>query len=235
MIDTHCHLLWRIDDGPKTAIASMDLARSLVRQGVSAVLCTPHYSARFPTSHAVAGDRLEELRRDLAALGIPLQTMLGAEIHFRLALSGPLEEIGERSIGGFAIVELEGTATAATPVAVHGRLAEVGLVPIFAHPERSAAVRADFGGLDEARADGALLQVLASSLAHRRGSSVADGAWALLDTGRADLFASDAHGATGTASRLRTILDLMTQRYGPDAVDRLTKVTPAEILKQALA
>jgi protein-tyrosine phosphatase len=235
MIDTHCHLLWRLDDGPKTAIASMDLARSLVRQGVTTVLCTPHYSARFPTSHDVAGERLEELRRDLAALEIPLHTMLGAEIHFRLALSGPLEEIGERSIGGFAIVELEGTATAATPVAVHERLAEVGLVPIFAHPERSAAVRGDFSGLDEARAGGALVQVLASSLAHRRGSNVAEGASALLDTGRADLFASDAHGARGTASRLRSILDAMTKRYGADAVDRLTKVRPAEILKQALA
>ena len=208
----------------------MDLARSLVRQGVSAVLCTPHYSARFPTSQDLAHERLEELRRDLAALGIPLQTLLGAEIHFKLALSGPLEELGERSVGGYAIVELEGTATSATPVAVHERLAGIGLVPIFAHPERSSAVRGDLTGLDEARADGALVQVLASSLAQRRGTSVADGAWTLLDAGRADLFASDAHGARGTASSLRSILDVMTQRYGPEAVDQLTKVKPAEIL-----
>lgn len=230
MIDTHCHLLWRIDDGPQSAIGSMDLARSLVRQGVTTVLCTPHYSPRFPTRHEVAAQRLGELRRDLAELDIALQTRLAAEIHFRLALTGSADELRERSVDGYAVVELEGNATAATPVAVHERLAEMELVPIFAHPERSAAVRADPSGLDEARTAGALVQVLASSVARRRGSDVAEGAWLLLDSGRADLFATDAHAAQGTASRLRAILDLLTQRYGSRAVDQLTKRKPAEIL-----
>jgi protein-tyrosine phosphatase len=230
LIDTHCHLLWRIDDGPHSAISSMDLARSLERQGVATVLCTPHYSPRFPTRHEQARERLDELRRDLAALGIPLQTELAAEIHYRLALSGSEDELRERSIRGYAIVEIEGNAPPTTPVAVLERLAEIGLVPILAHPERSAAVRDNPSGLDEARAAGALVQVLASSLAHRRGSQVAKGAWSLLDSGRADVFASDAHAAHGTASRLRGIIDVLIQRYGSAAVDELTKVKPAEIL-----
>jgi protein-tyrosine phosphatase len=231
LIDTHCHLLWRIDDGPQSAISSIDLARSLVSHGVRTVLCTPHYSPRFPTRQELARERLDELRRDLAELGIPLQTELGAEIHFRLALSGSEDELRERSVGRYAIVEIEGNAPPTTPVAVLERLAQIGLVPIFAHPERSAAVRADPSGLDEARTAGALVQVLASSLAHRRGSQVAKGAWMLLDSGRADVFASDAHAARGTASRLRGILDVLTQRYGAAAVDQLTEVKPAEILE----
>jgi protein-tyrosine phosphatase len=235
MIDTHCHLLWRIDDGPHSAMEAIDLARVLVAQGVRAALCTPHYSPRFPTRQDVARERFEELRRDLAELDVPLHTELAAEVYFKLALSVSDEELQERSIGGFLVVELEADAAASVPVLVFDRLADAGLVPIFAHPERSPEVRADPAALDEARASGALVQVLASSLARRRGRHVADGAWALLDAGRADLLASDAHGVAGTAARLRETLDVTTRRYGSKVVDDLTAREPAKVLNLEVA
>jgi protein-tyrosine phosphatase len=229
LIDTHCHLLWRIDDGPRTAMESVDLARTLVSQGVQAVLCTPHYSPRFPTGVEAARSRFDELRRDLDELEIELRTALAAEIHFVLALSVPVDELRARSAGGFVLVELDPEASADIPTRVAERVAGSGLVPIFAHPERSAAVRDDPAALDEARRGGALVQVVASSLAARRGAAAADGAWALLDAGRADLLASDAHGARGTASRLRQILDQTAERYGAHAVDELTARNPAKV------
>lgn len=193
------------------------------------MLCTPHYSARYPTSVAAAQARFEELRRDLGALEILLRTVLAAEIHSALALSVPLEELVARSVGGFVLIELDGEAAADVPTRVAERLAGSGLVPIFAHPERSAAVREDPAALDEARRGGALVQVVASSLAARRGAVAAQGAWALLDAGRVDLLASDAHAAHGTASRLRQILDQTAERYGAHAVDELTARNPARL------
>ena len=127
MIDTHCHLLWRIDDGPHSAMEAMDLARVLVAQGVRAALCTPHYSPRFPTRHSVVRDRFEELRRDLDELDVPLQTELAAEVYFKLALSVSLEELQARAIGGFLVVELEAEAPADAPAEVFYRLAGAGL------------------------------------------------------------------------------------------------------------
>lgn len=230
MIDTHCHLLWRIDDGPNTPMESIDLARALVAQGVEIAVCTPHYSPRFPTRHEVARDRVDELRRDLQALGVPLVAELAAEIHFTLALSVATEELVERSIGGFLLVELEVGASAGLPVLVLERLRDVGLVPIFAHPERCPAVLADPAGLDEARAGGALSQVLASSLAGRRGRRVAEAAWSVLDAGRADVLATDAHGPGGTVRRLRQTVDALTQRYGSTVVDALVRIRPAQVV-----
>src|SRR5207244_9280302 len=92
MIDTHCHLLWRLDDGPNSLIASIDLARALRGQGVEAALCTPHYSPRFPTQPAATRARFNELRRSLGALSVGLQIELGAEVASTLALSVPLDE-----------------------------------------------------------------------------------------------------------------------------------------------
>ena len=39
--DTHCHLLPRIDDGPKTENDAVRLARRLRDEGVTTVVCTP--------------------------------------------------------------------------------------------------------------------------------------------------------------------------------------------------
>ena len=230
MIDTHCHLLWRIDDGPHSAVEAVDLARVLVAQGVRAALCTPHYSPRFPTGLDAARERFEELKRDLLELDIQLKVELAAEVHFRLALSVPVDELRERSVAGFTLVELDPEATATVPARVFEHLDRAGLRPIFAHPERSRDIAADSASFDDLRADGALVQVVLSSLAGRRGPRAAAAGWALLEAGRVDLLATDAHGAGGTAARIRELIDVATQRYGAGTVDQLTARNPAKVL-----
>ena len=230
MIDTHCHLLWRIDDGPSSPIGSVDLARVMVDQGVEAALCTPHYSSRFPSRTSATRARFEELGRSLAELGVPLRLALAAEVSSKLALSVSLDELGARSISGHVVVELEPGAGAAVPLLVTDRLARAGLTVVFAHPERCRAVRADPTVLDEARAAGSLVQVVSSCLIGRWGNDVAQAGWHLLDTGRADLLASDAHTATGSVQRLREVVERVGVRYGREAVDELTVRMPAEIL-----
>jgi protein-tyrosine phosphatase len=230
VIDTHCHLLWRIDDGPSSPMGSVDLARAMVDQGVDAALCTPHYSTRFPSRTSSTRARFDELARSLAELGVPLRLALAAEVSSKLALSVSLDELQARSIGGFVIVELEPGARAAVPVLVADRLRGAGLTVVFAHPERCRSVRADSSGLDEARAAGALVQVVASCLVGRWGLDVAQAGWYMLDTGRADLLASDAHTPTGSVQRLREVVERVGLRYGREAVEELTVRMPAEIL-----
>ncbi|HZC28110.1 MAG TPA: CpsB/CapC family capsule biosynthesis tyrosine phosphatase, partial [Gaiellaceae bacterium] len=62
MIDTHCHLLPGLDDGPQRAVESVELARALARAGVQHVVCTPHVSRRYPTRPREAHERLEAVR-----------------------------------------------------------------------------------------------------------------------------------------------------------------------------
>jgi protein-tyrosine phosphatase len=229
VIDTHCHLLWRVDDGPRSAMDAIDLARVLVVQGINAAICTPHYSARFPTSVEAAKARFEELTHDLAELDVPLRLALAAEVHFRLALSVPLDELRARSVGGFVLVEVDAETAADVPAHVVERLGEAGLRPVFAHPERSPALSEDPALLEEARAAGALVQVVGASLLGRRGSAASEAGWALLEEGRADLLASDAHGAAGTAAGIRGLVDVAAQRLGRAAVDDLTRRNPAKL------
>jgi protein-tyrosine phosphatase len=235
MIDTHCHLLWRIDDGPRSSLEAMELARALVGHGVRIALCTPHYSQRFPTRMDVARDRFTELRRDLTALDVPLDVALAAEVSHRLALSVPTSELRERAFGDFVLVELESGAPADAPMRVAARLADAGLTAVFAHPERCRAISRDTTALDDARSGGALTQVVASSLAGRWGPRVVDAAWELLDGGRIDLLGSDAHGPRGSVLRLTEVIRRVAHRYGEQTVAALIERVPARLLSIELA
>jgi protein-tyrosine phosphatase len=80
-------------------------------------------------------------------------------------------------------------------VACGEHIAASGLVPIMGHPERCDLVLGDLDQVTELRGRGWLAQVNASSLLGRHGRDVQDAGWTLVETGRADIIASDGHRA----------------------------------------
>ena len=227
MIDTHCHLLPRLDDGPRTDADAVRLARVLVEQGVRSVLCTPHFSAAFPTVHSEAVERVKTLRRRLESAEVELEISVAAEIGPTAALTAPMPEILDRTVHGrFAIVEVLGDSSESSLAAIIERLAAEDLRAVLAHPERSRAVHRDPRFLDSFRSDGALIQIVAPSLLGRWGRETEAAAWRLVDTGRADLLASDAHGARRRRPHLRRVCELIAARLGRPLVDELTLTKP---------
>ena len=99
MIDTHCHLLTGIDDGPRDAADAVALAQQLADAGVRDAVCTPHFSLRYPTRHEDAAARLETLRGALADAGTPLRLGVAAEVSPEHALAAPDEALRERRLG----------------------------------------------------------------------------------------------------------------------------------------
>jgi protein-tyrosine phosphatase len=146
-----------------------------------------------------------------------------------------VNELVKRSIGGrFVVVEVLPDSPGPLFPSTIARLAEAGLAPIFAHPERSRAVQRHVGVLDAARRDGALVQVVAPSLLGRWGDDVRATAWRLVDTGRTDLVGSDAHGVRRRRPHLREAVDLIAERLSPAVAAELTEHRPAFVLDGAL-
>jgi protein-tyrosine phosphatase len=230
MIDTHCHLLPAIDDGPQRLTSSVDLARQLVAAEVSYVLCTPHFSRLFPTTTDAARLRLLELRSELLAQGVALTLGLAAEVSPGLTVSGSSEELVARSVGGFLLVELEPDTPVHFLSLALDRLAESDLRPIFAHPERCRAIRGQPRLLEEARAAGALVQVVAPSLTGRWGGETATAAWTLLEAGCVDLLASDAHRPRQEGPHIARAAALVEERFGREALHGLTERAPGALL-----
>jgi protein-tyrosine phosphatase len=231
VIDTHCHLLPALDDGPATAADALELARSLVAQGVDRVLCTPHFSNLFPTEHAQAEAHLRALEALLWSDGIELEVTLAAEIGPGFAASLPLQELLQRTVDGrFALIEVLPDTPPSALLTIAERLGEAGLRLVLAHPERCRAVQHRPGILDPLRADGAQVQVVAPSLLGRWGPEAEFAAWRLIDTGRADLLGSDAHGVRRRRPHLREACDLIAERLGDGVVSELTARRPRLVL-----
>jgi protein-tyrosine phosphatase len=230
MIDTHCHLLPGIDDGAKSREDSLELAAQLAAGGVGAVVCTPHYSRRYPTDHEDAVERGRVLAVDLEAAGVSLDLLVAAEVSPVLAATVALGELATRSIGGrFVVVELIPSTPAAFVQMICARLQQIELLPILAHPERCRAVQRHPELVDQARRSGALIQVVAPSLLGNWGQDVANAAWWLIEAGRADLLASDAHG-TRDRPELRTAAERVAKRAGERVLHRLTATNPRSVL-----
>jgi protein-tyrosine phosphatase len=230
MIDTHCHLLPGIDDGPREMTQALELAAGLARVGVRRVICTPHFSRRYPTSYERAVAQLEALALHLREAGIGLELGLGAELNAAMALEAPDAELRRRRIAPrHVLVELTRETPGTAVELICDRLERLGLAPVLAHPERSPAVRDQPHLLDAARDRGALIQVVAPSLAGEPGSGRARAAWRLLRSGRVDLLASDSH-RPAHAERLRSVLELIRRELGEATLAELTDLNAQRML-----
>jgi protein-tyrosine phosphatase len=232
MIDTHCHLLPGLDDGPSDLAEARELAFQLVRQGVSEVVCTPHLSRRYPVEERQAKAALELLSGALEEEGTPLRLHLAAEVTPERVIHETPPGLELRAIAGrFLLVEIGQPTPLATLELMQRTLAGYGLRTVFGHPERCRAVQRQPDALRALRDDGALVQIVAPSLLGRWGPEAGATAWELLERGLVDLLASDAHGLVRRRPHLRAAAELVADRFGEDARTALTVGTPKRLLE----
>src|SRR3954451_18824303 len=81
-VDTHCHILPGVDDGPATLNDTLALCRVLVRDGITTVIATPHQLGRFEgvTSATVVREAVAHLQATLGSRGMPIRVVPGAEV-----------------------------------------------------------------------------------------------------------------------------------------------------------
>jgi protein-tyrosine phosphatase len=231
MLDTHCHVLPAIDDGPPTLGSAIALAGQLRQAGVERVLCTPHYSRRYPTDHDTAAARLEELRAALGDARIELRLHLAAEVSPGVVVAAADDELWARAIASrFLLVEVQPETTESFLAAAAQRVFDVGLVPVLAHPERGRSLRRHLEELRGLREAGAVIQVVAPSLVGDAGRGVAAAAWELLEAGLADLLASDAHGSWRSPAMLAEAAAAVAERLGDEVRHALTRTNPGWLL-----
>ena len=80
MIDIHSHLLYGVDDGPKTLEESVEMLKVAKAQGVTTMILTPHY--RHGMFAYPGKDIIEHFQKLLPyAAQIGVQLHLGTEHH----------------------------------------------------------------------------------------------------------------------------------------------------------
>jgi protein-tyrosine phosphatase len=232
MIDLHSHILPGVDDGARTLIESIEIARAAVHDGITVIAATPHVRDDWPTEAGTMEERVAEVQEALAEAGIPLEVRRGGELAVDWAGRLAVDELRRFGLGGsrYLLVETPYYGWPLDLGAVLLFLRDQGFVPVLAHPERNAEVQAESERLVPLVEAGVLVQVTAASIDGRIGRRARDCGRRLIRAGLAHLLASDAHHASVRAVGLAHAAGAV----GDPALARwLTGDVPAAILDDA--
>ncbi|MCD8365902.1 MAG: hypothetical protein LUC83_08880 [Clostridiales bacterium] len=233
MIDIHCHLLYGVDDGPDTLEESCAMLDEAKRQGIRAIILTPHYRhGMFPYDTKVISRHFLKVREYAANLGI--RVFLGTEYH----IDSHCVEYMERrrcvplANGGYILSEYSYHTEYTYIRNMTQELLSAGYTPVIAHVERYGCITDEPDLLDELRRMGALIQVNADSVLGLDGRSAKQFCKYALKYDLVDVVASDSHGITNRPCHMEKCRQHIQKKYGESTAFRLFEGTPKKILQK---
>lgn len=243
LIDTHCHLLPGLDDGPRNMSAALRMAWMAVEDGVRTVVATPHQLGMFARNDTQRIEqRADELRRVLKTEDAPLRIVTGAEVRLDPDLAGKLRRGEATAIGHGRYVLVELPPEVYVPIerllVDHSRraaadLAGMGRQIVLAHPERHPAILARPQILPPLIEAGCIVQITAGSLLGAFGLEVRRFAETLLARGQVHLVASDAHSAVRRRPVLGQAFHYLCRIAGRRTAETLCATNPAALIEGA--
>ena len=199
VVDFHNHVIPGVDDGAQESAQSVAAIESLIADGVSVLVATPHFDASRTLDGAALQQRMSELDdgwqrlRACSAAFPEVRIERGAE----LALDVPEPDLSDARLrlggGTFFLMEFPFMTVPPQSPRVIEAITAQGYTPIIAHPERYSGFQAHLDLAAEWRENGALLQVNGGSLLGRYGRDARNNASELLARGWVDYLASDYH------------------------------------------
>lgn len=191
MIDIHTHILPGVDDGAKDAQMTQEMLARAADAGISAIVCTPHvYRVGDQERNRAAFPIAKEIARKN---GVNLA--MGCEFNYRALIKTPMDALRRYCLAGSPFLLLEFSNDRLFPdwEIFLSDIADCGLRPIIAHPERYAYIQKDIGLAQEMIAYGCELQVDAGGLMAGLFDKERKTARKLLSSGMVSYIASDAH------------------------------------------
>ena len=196
MIDLHSHVLPDIDDGARSVEEALQIVAAAARDGVTAMAATPHVREDYPTTAAEMLSACDRLREAIAAEGIAITLLPGAELSLEELDRRDADELARFGLGGnpsYLLLEFPYLGWPLRLASDVARLVRAGLTPVLAHPDRNDEVQRNPASLAPLVDGGALVQLTASSITRALGPAAAKAASELLRLRLAHLVASDAH------------------------------------------
>jgi len=238
MIDLHCHILPRIDDGPQSMEEALDMARFCVADGITHVVATPHCHRYVHLLKAEILPAVERFNERLRAAQIALTVLPGSEIQVTDSkeFKQEFQEDVFCHLGGgrdFTLVEFNwnrGLFPADAGELIQW-ICKQDLTPILAHPERHDYLWEDPDLLKVMVAAGAWVQVTVDSLLGNHGMAPSIAAESILEQYQEVVLATDAHNL-GRCSGLTAGYQWVSERLGEERSEDLKR--RAEAVKSKL-
>ena len=242
MIDIHSHIVFDVDDGPKTIEDSRVLLEEAYAQGVRTIVSTSHRRKGMfetPEDKIAANFKIvQELSKEIAP---DLTILYGAEIYFTSDILDKLENhiIPKLNDTRYALIEFSMN----TPYReIHSALSKVlmlGITPVIAHIERYHALENDEKRVRELINMGCYTQINSSSVLKPRifGDTykfMKKRARYFLDKDLVHVVASDMHNLESRPPYMREAYELIAKKYGAEKARELFETNPSRIINDQL-
>lgn len=237
MIDIHSHIIFDVDDGPKTLEDSRRLLEESYRQGVRTIISTSHRrKGMFETPEEKIAANFKQVQELAKQVADDLTVLYGAEIYYTSDILKKLEEGTFPSLGDTKYVLIEFSMN--TPYKdIHSALGNVirlGMTPVVAHIERYHCLENDEDRVSELINMGCYMQVNSSNvlkpkLFGDRYKFMKKRVQFFLERDLVHFVASDMHNLDDRPPYMQKAYQIVAKKYGAERAEELFK-TNQEIL-----
>ncbi|MFJ7735141.1 tyrosine-protein phosphatase [Lysinibacillus sp. NPDC097287] len=226
LIDIHTHILFDVDDGPRTEEESLQMLKQAVKEGITEIISTSHaLKPHYDVSYSTVERQLEHLSKLIEQNDIPLTLHSGHEIRLNDKLDNLLnhKQIHVLANSNYVLIELPSNMVPAYTKDMIIALKSSGYTPIIAHPERNRAIAEQPRKLEQLIREGALAQITAGSLTGHFGKAVQKLSLDLVRANYIHTYGSDVHNLTTRPFLFFKGLYYLEKNKELDAVDILLK------------
>ena len=231
LIDIHCHILPKVDDGPDSVEESLKILKDMRRQGIKHIIVTPHYRPEmFEPSMKRVIYSYRNLRDIAYNMGVSMS--LGCEYYRNEQIIEHMDNRKRPAMAGSRYVLVEFSMNDLFPT-IRNYVYEVithGYQPIIAHVERYFCCQ-KMEKIQELKNMGALVQVNAGSVLGEEGWKLKKFCLDLMKKDLVDFVASDTHNTSDRKLNLKKCASFVTKKMGKQYAERIFFNNPLNILK----
>jgi len=234
LVDTHCHLLAGLDDGPESWDEAIEMCQIAWDDGVHAIAAAAHQNEMWPEVNV---ERIlataQELSKQLDDAGVPLTICPCAEVMVtpdmdELWRQGSLLSVsnGRR----YLLIELPHGLFVDLRWMV-SEFVSMGVRPILAHPERHPEILHGAGVVEELIGRGCLIQVAADSVTQNDFPPLTKTLRSWARRGVIHLVGSDGHSPTRRPPGIAAAYYRLAEWAGNAVADRICSVNGMAVLE----
>lgn len=239
MIDIHSHIVFDVDDGPKTIEDSRALLEESYRQGVRTIISTSHRrKGMFETPEAKIEENFKQVQELAKEIADDLTVLYGAEIYYTSDILDKLEqgEIPRLADSQYALIEF----SMITPYKeIHTALSNVlrlGVTPVVAHIERYHCLENDEKKVRDLINMGCYTQINSSSVLKPKlfGDTykfMKKRAQFFLEKDLVHFVASDMHNLNPRPPYMQEAYQIISKKYGESHAEQLFRKNQELLLR----
>ncbi len=223
--DIHSHILYGIDDGPKTRAEMEAMLDAAHADGIASIFATSHATPGLqPFNSELRRARIEEAQNYCIQKGYALEILSGAEILYTPALEQDARNNGLPALADTECVLMEFVPDVAYEEMTHAvEIAQqAGYTTIIAHMERYDCLRQQGNARRLKRDYPVYYQVNCHSLFKRGGYWKRQFLNKCFKRRLIDFVASDAHDCVKRPFRMKEAYAWLSRKYGQEYADYLT-------------